>query len=397
MSTFEKEQYDKALNALGVRRDKDPFPLDPPASVDYWADNKEVLGKMISTQLDSVMFASSFIYLLYGPAGGGKTFAIRYFENSEVQKTIFKTINKTLTETYNFRVTAIVPTRAGQLTFSLYKNIAITCLAKIRDNQELLKIFAKWKDFGEGCIKKAFKDIVSNIYRPVNQDWTIKNLEETEGYKLLTLSNSKLGKLSDVNDLVEVTRILVYVLSQKYARVVISIDELENLSKATSTERSLFSDFFRKLHENIEHDLTLFLIFTLDSYTDVADLLQKAFLTRIKDTIEFSYVKTSATVREYIYECISKRCEVDPYDIITDDAIYQIAESLITNFKGDLTFRKINTEITRIFTSAYIMANQPEKFKIDADLYGKINKITLSDAVMRQLTEQTKQVKGEPK
>lgn len=395
MSEFQKEEYAKALNALGVRRDKDPFPFDPPASVDYWADNKEVLGKMISAQLDSVMFASSFVYLLYGPAGGGKTFAIKYFENPEVQQTIFKTLNKPETKTYNFRVTAIVPLRAGQLTFSLYKNIATTCLAKIRDNQDLLKIFVKWKDFGEGCIKKAFKDLVSKVYRPLGQDWTIPNLEETEGYKLLTLTTNKLGKIGDVNDLVEVTRILVYIISQKYSRVVISIDELENLSKATSTERSLFSDFFRKLHENIEHDLTVFLIFTLDSYSDVTDLLQKAFLTRIKDNIEFSSVKSAATVREYIYECISKRCGVDPHEIITENVIFEIAESLTSNFKSDLTFRKINTEMTRIFTSSYIMANQPEKFKIDAALYVKTNKIALSDEVMRQLTE--KQHQGERK
>jgi hypothetical protein len=77
-SASEKEQYTKSLNALGIRRDRDPFPFDPPKVVDYWADNKGVLQKIVQAQIDSVMFASSFMYILYGPVGGGKTFALEY-------------------------------------------------------------------------------------------------------------------------------------------------------------------------------------------------------------------------------------------------------------------------------------------------------------------------------
>jgi hypothetical protein len=387
MSENQKEQYDKALNALGLRRDKDPFPLDPPVSVDYWADNKEVLERMVKTQLDSAMFASSFIYVLYGPVGGGKTFAIKYLANSEVQKTIFKALKKPEIETFSFRVTAIVPLRTGQLTFSLHRNMVESCLAKIREDQDLLKILTTWKDFGVGCIKTAFKDIASHVNRPLGGSLSLPNLETTEGFKFLTQTKSKIGKLNDVNDLVETIRILVYILSKKYSRVVISIDELENLARATGTERFLISDFFRKLHENIEHDLTVFLIFTLDSFEGVADLLQKAFLSRIKDKIEFSYVKSAVTVREYIYECILKRCNVNPYDVIAEDVIYAIADSLISTFRGALSFRTINTEMIKTFTDAHILADRPKKFRIDSALYSKVNKIVLSDEVMRQLTE----------
>src|SRR4030067_1616024 len=92
--TKEKAQYDKALNALNLSRNKDPFPLDPPKSVDYWADNREILDKMLKIQFDSAMFASSFIYVLYGPVGGGNTFAIKYLANPEIQKLIFGKLKK---------------------------------------------------------------------------------------------------------------------------------------------------------------------------------------------------------------------------------------------------------------------------------------------------------------
>ena len=94
MSVDQKKEYEQALNALGLKRDKDPFPLDPPKTVDYWADNKKILEKIIKAQLDSAMFSSSFIYLLYGPIGGGKTFAINYISNPEIQKKIFKALDK---------------------------------------------------------------------------------------------------------------------------------------------------------------------------------------------------------------------------------------------------------------------------------------------------------------
>ncbi len=317
----------------GYLRDKDPFPLDPPVSVDYWADNHAVWEKMVRVQLDSVMFASPFIYVLYGPAGVGKTFAIQYLANSDVQKTIFNVLDKPQIETFNFRITAIVPRRTGELTLSLHRKMVESCFAEIKKDQLLLKILCAQKDLGEGNIRKAFRDIKSNIHPSIGGELLIAPLEDIDGYNFLTQGKSKIGKLSDTDDMVEIMRILVIILAKRFSRVVISIDELENLSRATATERFMISDFLRKMHEKIPNDWTMFLIFTLASFANVEDLLQEAFLTRIKDKIEFSYVKTAEVVREYIYECISKRCKVDPYTVLTQEVISGIADSLITTFR----------------------------------------------------------------
>jgi hypothetical protein len=285
--------------------------------------------------------------------------------------------------------------RSGQLTFSMHRDIMKECFAKIKNNHNVLSVFVKCKDFGEGNVRKAFKDIATNVERPLDGSFHINNIENIEGYKFLIQCKNKIGKLNDVNELVETLQILVNIISQNYSRVIISIDELENLSRATGTERFLISDFLRKIHDDIEKDLTLFLIFTFDSFEEVESLLQKAFLSRIKESIEFSFVKDQATVEEYIKDCIEMRCKVSATTVISAEVISAIADSLISTFKGKLAFRTINAEMHRVFTDTYFAAGQARDYKIDFALYNTSNKAAVSPEYMKQLTEEL--TKGGPK
>jgi hypothetical protein len=386
-SASEKEQYTKSLNALGIRRDRDPFPFDPPKVVDYWADNKGVLQKIVQAQIDSVMFASSFMYILYGPVGGGKTFAVKYLANPETQKLILAGLKKPEFKSLSIRVRAIVPIRTGQLTFSLHKDIVKKCLSAIFKSNELITILKKTKQIGEGNVKAAFRDLRNSVRLTLEGKVNIANLENSEGYKFLTQTKSRLGKLQDVNELVESIEVLVRVLSEKYGRIIISIDELENLRRATGTEMILCSDFLRKMHEMIEHDLTVFLIFTLESFEEVSRLLQTAFVSRVKERIEFPFVRDRSDVKEYITECISQRSKINPYEVIEEEVIDAISDSLITSFRGRLSFRDINREMHKIFTSTYIFANQPRRYKIDNTLYKRAIKGITAEEVVKQITD----------
>jgi len=285
-----KEQYSKMLNVFGIRRDRNPFPFEPPKNVDYWADNKTVLRKIVQVHMDSVTFSSSFVYILFGPIGGGKTFAVKYLANPKTQSLLFESSQKPAFEVFNLRIPAIVPLRAGQLTFSLHKDIVVKCFSTIFKELELARELKKAKDIGEGKVKIAFNDIRKSLMVYLEGGVNTAAVENSEGYKFLTQSRSRLGKLQDVNELAETIRVLANILSKKYGRIIISIDELENLSKASGTEKVLCSDFLRKMHDFVEHNLTLFLIFTLDSFEDVQRLLQKAFLSRVKDKIEFLFL-----------------------------------------------------------------------------------------------------------
>lgn len=387
----EIEQYSKSLNALGIPRDKDPFPFDPPRKVDYWADNKKVLQEIIQAQIDSTMFASSFIYVLYGPLGGGKTFAVAYLANPKTQQVFLKSLKRPKFESLIIRVAAVAPLRTGQLTFSLHKDVVEECFSAILRSEELIKIFAGTEQIGTGKIKVAFEDTRKSVIRSLEGKLRIADLEISEGYKFLTQTRSRLGKLQDVNELVETIRILIHILSKKYGRIIISIDELENLARATGTERVLCSDFLRKMHEMIEHDLTLFLIFTLESYEEVSRILQPALLSRVKASIEFPFVKAKSDVKEYIRECLSLRSKVDPDEVIADEVIDAISDSLITNFPGRLSFRDINREVHRIFTTTYIFANQPSKYKIDHTIYKEAMKTPSAEEIVKRITEKMSQ------
>jgi len=387
-SDEETRQYSVSLNSLGIPRNLDPFPSDPPKEVDYWADNKNTLKNIVQAQIDSLMFASSFIYIVYGPVGVGKTFAVKYLANPKTRKLVAGTMKRPDLETFNIRVAAIMPMRAGQLTFTLHKNIVASCFSKILKEQELTNAFLQAKDVGMGKTKAAFEDIKKQMRRrTLDNTISTRELEHSEGYRFLTQEKSKLGKIQDVNELVETIRILIKIISKKYERVIISLDELENLRRSTSTERAICSDFLRKLHETIEYDLTLFLIFTFETFEDVEQVLQPALLSRVKENIEFPFIKNKSDVKQYIAECISFRSKVDPRSVIDDEVVGEIASSLLANFRQHLTFRIINREMHRIFTSTYLVAEQPEHYKITPDLYKRAMRSARAEDVVKQLTD----------
>lgn len=394
-SDLERVHYSKSLNALGIPRDKDPFPFDAPREVDYWADNKKVLQKVLQAQIDSIMFASSFIYVFYGPFGGGKTFAVAYLANPKTQKIILESSPKPKFESLIIRVAAVAPLRTGQLTFSLHKDIVKKCFSTILRSQELMRIFGETRQLGSGKIGAAFEDIRKSVTPSLEGKLKIVDLAKTEAYKLLTQTRSRLGKLEDVNELVETVRILVNILTKKYGRVIISVDELENLARATGTERVLCSDFLRKMHEMIEHDLSLFLIFTFESYEEISRTLQPALLSRVKESIEFTFVQAKSDVKEYIRECLQLRSKVDPNEVLSDKVTDAIADGLITNFRGRLSFRDINREMHRIFTTTYILVNQPSKYRIDSELYEKARKGPSAEEVVKRITERISRTGGQ--
>jgi Cdc6-like AAA superfamily ATPase len=385
-STFE---YQKSLNALNIARDRDPFPFDPPRTVDYWADNRKVLQKLVQVQVDSIMFASSFIYILYGPFGGGKTFAIRYLSNPKTQKLVLGSLKRTDLEVLNIDVRAVAPVKTGQLTFSLHKEIIEKCFTAIVKSDELIRALVRSEQIGIGKIKAAFEDIRHSTTRSLDGEPRIVGLEDSDGYKLLTQARSRLGKLQDVNELVESISILVQLLSKKYGRVIISIDELENLARASVTERVICSDFLRKIHEMIEHNLTLFLLFTFDSYEVVSQVLQPALLSRVREAIEFTHVKEKSDIIDYIRECLALRSKVNPNDVIDQEVVEAIAGRLIDSFKGSLSFRDINREMHDIFSRTYISAKQPSKYKIESSVYKEAMEKVSTEDILRRIKEQT--------
>lgn len=372
------EEYFKSINALGIRVDRDPFPIEAPSEVDYWADNKNVHSQLIQLEIDSVMFLSTSLYVFWGPVGVGKTFAAAYLANPRTKDLILKRLNRPQEfMPLVFTVNAVAPFRTGQLTFSVYRATVKTLFSEISKDQGSIKELAKaFRGLEAGTIRSAFRDIAKRITYAVTGEVVITNIEKCEGFKLLVQQRSKLGKLLDINDLVTVVKTLVDVLSNKYRRIMIVIDELENLSRATGTERLLFSDLLRRMHDEIDLGVTFVLIFTFDSYEEVASTLQPALVSRVRKVIEFGFVESLADIQEYIIDCLRYRSGKKLEEIMDRQVLEKIAGTLQSKFGGRLSFRDINKEMHEIFTTAYMLADQPDHFRLSREVYRKAMKVS---------------------
>ena len=94
MSKTIDNDYLDALNALGLDRNKDPFPMNTPESVSYWADNHYVLKELVHIQTQAFTFVLSSMYLFWGPKGTGKTFAGSFISNLDTTTRLLRALKK---------------------------------------------------------------------------------------------------------------------------------------------------------------------------------------------------------------------------------------------------------------------------------------------------------------
>jgi hypothetical protein len=372
-------EYTTSLNAVGLNPELDPFPIESPATVDYWADNKGLLEKLLSAQADTLMFSTTKLYIFWGPLGVGKTFAVQYLSNKEVRRMILQRLSKAGSQSdyLTTMVTAIAPRRTGDLTFTMYKAMVERLLDSIFEDESLIRLLReKGPDVESAAIGRAFANMTKSVYKSLaGGDVNKQRLRETEGYRFLLLERNKLGKLQDTRDMIVALKTLISCLLNKFQRIVVSIDELENLRTSTITEKFLFSDFVRKIHDEIDNGLTLVLIFSFPSFENVEDILQPAAASRTgAEPIEFPLVTRKDDVVEYISDCIRFRGKKDPDEVIEKEAIAKIAEDLLVASGKQLTFRDINKEMHRVFAMAFIASGKQKKFTISVALYGQSKK-----------------------
>ncbi len=348
----EDQGYQGFLSAVGMHGNRDPFPITAPRDVDYWADNREVLSKLIRAEGDALVFPSSRIHAFYGPLGGGKSFAISYLANARTRAVLMKH----LPESYGsadflaFPVAANYPLKVGNLTRGIYLGIFKKLFQEILTDENLFSSFTKTISNVTGAVGEAFRDASENVTMTLDFERSFAGVEKSEGYKLLTLEKSKLGSLKFQEDYVSAIKHLVEPVLRKYRRVVIGIDELETLRQVSGTERLFFNDFLRRLHQDIDTGLTIILIFTLQSFDDVQSILQPAIISRISETINFGYVTRRKDIEEYIVECFSDGAGLDAYEIFDKDALEALSDDLLRK-DGEVTFRDVNKQLHKIFAA----------------------------------------------
>lgn len=355
-------EYAEVIKYIGVRND--PFPNVPPDDVNYWADNRRVFNAIRDLVISSFLFATSKMYIFWGPIGVGKSFAAKYLCKAENRKEMFGLVPKHLVKDQEIiMIKAVQPRRSGELTSSIYRNIVSKFLEFIMEDGELTKeLIASVKDIDNIFIRKAFSSLSVTLRSFFGGD-VRDRLHLNEGYKYIMDHKNKIGKIKDINELSEILYLLYKIISTKYDRFTLIIDELDFLESSTVAERYQFSDLLKSIYGKINTGLNMILIYTFDTYRGVLGTLQPAATDRISEIIEFNKIDNKDDLIEYITDCIKQRGEIDPNQFITEEVIELYSIRLLEFLKA-LSFRDINKEIHRFIAGCYRIASEAPDFDI---------------------------------
>lgn len=373
------KHYMKALGELGLKADA--FPIEAPEKVDYWADLKKLFDRLVELHLHSLLSPSSKIYAYWGPLGSGKTHACRYFSNKETQRKLLKALRKTGPVGKILSISAVspVPRKTGQLTNSVYKDIVSNLFLEMGEAnyKQLLEMTKTAEVPSVSALNRICKIIEQRRLTPSSYFRTIRDTDE---YKFLMLMRSKqYGVLETTTDLGLVIESLIKAMLKTHDRIFVWIDELENLKESTLAERRLLSDLVRKIFDGIDYGLTIILIFSCDTFTEVQQLLLPAIQDRIgKDgLVEFPLMKNTDEFIDYFQTNVRVRGEVDPISIIEKSALERIAEDIKQEYgeKG-ISARNFNREMQELLTSTYLFSMRKEvrPFKITEELLDSLEK-----------------------
>ena len=241
---------------------------------------------------------------------------------------------------------------------------------------------------GPGEIKEAIKDMTSKIPLTLSGEYGTDLVSSSEGYKYLTNGRSKIGKVLDIYSLTSIINVLMQVVLERNRRVVIAIDELENLTTVTTSERLMINDYIRRLYDDNPRGLSLILIFTYDSYDDINIVIEPSIISRKRDVIEFSYPE-EGDIEKYIKGCIEERASRKLNEVMESEVLKKIVKLLTSTLGKTITFRKINFEMHSIMRNIYeATGDHPQNFKITLksfdEIYGKRTEELMNEVRKRQ-------------
>jgi len=354
----EDREYLKILLELGLKAD--PFPIEAPSEVNYWADNKKLLNQLLELQIDMISYPSTNLNIFYGALGAGKTHACNYLSNKGVQEKLAKIILKKelKKEILSMVVVAPLPQKTGQITTAVYKELVHKLLSELtKDDYERLlvqlrtyKRSAYFVDALKNLAKWVTKQLtIDGSAKPVD---SIKALEEF--HFLTTLKSRTYGTLETSIDLADTLSIIIKTLVKGGKDVIIFIDELEHLNAEKPTGRLLFSSFIRELYDEVENNLNIVLIFTHATYDEIILLLSPAVIDRlnVKGIVNFAPMKTENDLREY-FEMNIESQGGNPQALIDKDALDIIIKKILSAGKTGVKPREFNREMKNIIPPLY--------------------------------------------
>jgi hypothetical protein len=313
-----------------------------------WADMKKVKSEIEHTYSRIINKTTRQVVLNWGPYGGGKTFAAYYFiENIKHEKSI---------EHIYLRIPKIAKTSTNELFVNVIDFLSF--------NRIKQKISSLVKDIGEesfiSFVSKKIRneEFAEAILLLSNDDKDIQQLMHRYIYEGLTKTElKKVGLPRNISTNTDTIKFLAGVLScfigeRGKGKVVIWLDEMEDLVYYSKRDYTLFSQLLRDLIDSLNQHFAIFLNFTLaePEESTIELLLGGALWSRINKKIRFQHL-SKEDAYQYFYDLLNayrirKENNILPFD---EDATNVVLDNIP---KNAVTPREINRYFSEIIETA---------------------------------------------
>ncbi|QXU41462.1 hypothetical protein [Pedobacter sp. D749] len=330
-----------SLEALNLRYN--PFSDTTPSKGSdrlIWADMHAVKSKLESSYADCIENDSKQLILNWGPYGGGKTFSAYYF------------LNKYAEDANLCHIYLRCPKDGAKATDELFKGIIdelsfefinshISALINEKGSEALIKYLTP----------KAGREYANAIILLGSTDDDIKNLMNRFMYSGLTKTElKKLNLPKDIQtdaDSIKFLTGLLSCFSIDNGKVVIWLDEMEDLIYFAPKHYKAFSQILRDLTDHVSPGFLIFLNFTMAEAeeTTIELILGGALWSRITRKIRYTNFTKENGV-SYAKELLN-HAKIDQGTVAPiDENVLNLVLDFIAN--NHLTPREINKHLSSL-------------------------------------------------
>ena len=340
-----------------------------------WAGMPALKQKLEDIHRQILTNTSHQIVMNWGSVGSGKTHAAYYFGNLENLRAIVPELDEeifyirvNIPQEGNSAVQQLCHDVVDFLTLSRTRKHINTLITEV-GREEFLKILSQ--RIGSEEFAKAVLLLGENDNSP--QSSFLSNPEFTEmmsRYLYGSATSMELKKMglarplkttSDfVKILVGILQCLIGLPGTKKGRVLLWIDEMEDLLWFTPKQYRPFAQFLRNVFDKMSHRMTIFMNFTLaePNMDTIKMLLGEALWSRVTNKVRFNELSVSEGIL-YCKELlepyhIERKGEYSPF---TEDALTALFETISPAY---MTPRKINDQCGALLNSVIDLENVSE-------------------------------------
>jgi len=327
-----------------------------------WAGLDDVKEKLVEIYESFGSDDAMRITLNWGPWGGGKTYAAYYFVyNPKFNEQNYTQIYVRSPKDGSSSVNQLYRSIIDYMSFSRIKLQVNTLLEKIGDKAlfDLINQKINSEEYSKAIILVGSKDtdIESIMHR-----YLYSNVTNTE-LKKVGLARTIDTEIDKIKVLSGLFHCFIGNETETTGKLVLWIDELEDLIYYSAKHYKIFSQALRDLADTMNENFGLFLNFTLaEPEQDTIELiLGSALWSRITNKIRFSdldFENAKKYVKDLInFYQIEKKDNFEPFSEETIELLIKIVETI------ELTPREINKVFNNIFTysqkNGYEIINKP--------------------------------------